>query len=226
MPAALALSRYMQLYPTIFQLFCGNFMQLTKTLSRILCIAGALVLAGCASSKIGDTTKPLMPPGYGLVATSVVFTNPTQPGFMKPRWFPYHFSFETVDGQYAWGTNYPEDAVSQSSIVRAMADDAKPDLVLTPVKPGKYRLFRAHVTENSDIDMKITSGPVIEVVAGQITYAGSFWMKYYAKFSKTGTLFPREMWFSLVNDYDRDVAELKSIDKRLESVVFTNGIAK
>jgi hypothetical protein len=209
-----------------FHLFRRNNMQQINVCRRILCITALLTLTACADTKIGDMSRPLMPPGYGLVASTVVFSNPTQPAGFKFGSLLYHFGFDDVDGKLdSWSTNLPQDATFKTKSSRAMEDDAPPDLLLTPVKPGKYQLKRVHVTEGgATIDLSPKNTQVIEVVAGQVTYIGVMWMTYFARFTPKGTLQPRYMEMKIVNDFERDINELKSLDNRLESVVIKNAL--
>lgn len=122
--------------------------------------------------------------------------------------------------------HYDQDPSFTSRIPRAKPDDTRPTLLLVPTKPGKYRLHRADVTEQGHTSMMLQNMPEIEVVAGQVTYIGSIWMTYESTFKGLGNLTPRYFRLSIVNDFDRDMKELKGLDPRLESVVITNALAK
>lgn len=204
-------------------------MQTNNAIRRIFIATIMLGLVACgAPVRIGDMSQPLMPPGHGLVATTVVFSNPTQPSFMKPNSFLFNFEFEATDGQsdsmsLALNGNDPS-FVSKNP--RAMADDTPPVLLLKAVKPGKYRLKRAAIIEEGQFNLWPTNSREIEVVAGQVTYIGSMLMKYESSFKGTGVRTPRYFVMSVVDDFDRDMSELKSLDKRLESLVVTNGVRK
>lgn len=202
----------------------------TNSVTRRIFISGiVLALAACsAPARIGDMSQPLMPPGHGLVATTVVFSNPTQPSFMKPNSFLFNFEFEATDGQsdsmsLALNGNDPS-FISKNP--RALADDTPPVLLLKPVKPGKYRLKRAAIIEEGQFNLWPTNSKEIEVVAGQVTYIGSMLMKYESSFKGTGVRTPRYFVMSVVDDFDRDMSELKALDKRLESLVVTNAVGK
>lgn len=196
---------------------------------RALIATIILSLTACAApARIGDTSRPLMAPGEGLIATTVVFSNPTQPSFMKPNMFLFGFEFTPTDGRTEIMRlgHYDQDPSFVSRNVRAKPDDTWPMLLLVPTKPGKYRLTRATVTEEGHFSISPRNMPEIEVVAGQVTYIGSIWMTYECSFKGIGARTPRYFSMSIVNDFERDMAELKSLDQRLESVVVKNALMK
>lgn len=196
---------------------------------RALIAAMLLSLAACADqARIGDTNRPLMPPGEGLIATTVVFSNPTQPSFMKPNGFLFGFEFTPTDGRTEIMRlgHYTQDPSFISKNARAKPDDTPPMLLLVPSKPGKYRLTRATVTEEGHYSISPHNTQEIEVVAGQVTYIGSIWMTYECAFRGLGVRTPRYFTLSVVNDFERDMKELKGLDKRLESVVVKNALAR
>jgi hypothetical protein len=202
-------------------------MHFYKAGRRALIAAILLSLAACAEPvRIGDASRPLMAPGEGLVAAAVVFSNPTQPSFMKPNRFLFSFEFVATDGRQddLWlGQNYPHFI---SKNVRAKPDDTPPVLLLVPAKPGKYRLKQADVIEEGRFFILPQNPPEIEVVAGQVTYIGSYLMTYECSFKGVGVRTPRYFRMGVVNDFERDMNELKGLDQRLESVVVTNALVK
>ena len=213
-------------------------MQVINIGRRILVSAILLSLAACATqTQIGDTTQPLMPEGSGLVAATVYFTNPTQPAGTKLR-FGFHLRYGPTDGQgETWILNTPDNRYFWSKDLRAQPDEDYAKLLLAVVKPGKYHLTQGDVTpmaSNRSFFLKeknITNAREFEVVAGQVTYIGSIQMSYATHFDLRankygGEFVPTYMNMSVKNDFDRDVRELKSLDKRLESVVFKNALQK
>jgi hypothetical protein len=212
-------------------------MQVINDGRRILISAILLSLAACATqTQIGDTTQPLMPEGSGLVAATVYFTNP-QPAATKLR-FGFHLRYGPTDGQgEEWMLNTPDNRYFWSKDLRAQPDEDYAKLLLAVVKPGKYHLTQGDVTpmaSNRSFFLKeknITNAREFEVVAGQVTYIGSIQMSYATQFDARdnkygGAFVPSYMNMSVKNDFDRDVRELKSLDKRLESVVFKNALQK
>ncbi|MFL6718413.1 MAG: hypothetical protein ACJ8G3_18840 [Burkholderiaceae bacterium] len=213
-------------------------MQVISVGRRLLVSAILLSLAACATqTQIGDTTQPLMPEGTGLVAATVYFTNPTQPTATKMR-FGFHLRYGPTDGKgEEWLLNRSDNRYFWSKDLRAQPDEDYAKLLLAVVKPGKYHLTQGDVTPMSSNrsfflkEKNITNAREFEVVAGQVTYIGSIQMSYATQFdirdNKYGGAFvPSYMNMSVKNDFDRDVRELKSLDKRLESVVFKNALQK
>lgn len=213
-------------------------MQVISVGRRILVSAILLGLTACATQpQIGDTTRPLMPEGTGLVAATVYFTNPTQPAGTKLR-FGFHFRYGPTDEKgETWILNTPDNRYFWSKDPRALPDEDYAKLLLAVVKPGKYHLTQGDVTpmaSNRSFFLKeknITNAREFEVVAGQVTYIGSLQMSYATTFDARdnkygGALVPSYMNMAVKNDFDRDMRELKSLDKRLESVVIRNSLQK
>lgn len=213
-------------------------MQVISVGRRILISAILLGLSACATqTQIGDTTQPLMPEGTGLVAATVYSMNPTQPGATKMR-FGVYLRYGPTDGKgEEWMLNRSDNRYFWSKDPRALPDEDYAKLLLAVVKPGKYRLTQGDVipmSSNRTFSLKeknITNAREFEVVAGQVTYIGSIQMSYATHFDLRankygGEFVPTYVNMSVKNDFDRDVKELKSLDKRLESVVFRNALPK
>jgi len=196
---------------------------------RLLVSTILLSLAACATQgPIGDISQPLMPPDSGLVAATVFFSNPVQDTVMKFPSFSFNFRFSPTDGQEGdWMLNSSQDRYFYSKDPRAKPDDAYPKLLLAAVKPGKYRMTRGEVSKEADFFLTPKKSKEFEVVAGQVTYIGSIEMFYTSRFEgKYSVLTPVSFQMIVKNDFDLDVRELKSLDKRLESVVIKNALAK
>lgn len=199
---------------------------------RILISAILLSLAACATqTQIGDTTQPLMPEGSGLVAATVYFTTP-QPAPTTLR-FGFYLHYSPTDGQgEKWILNGSDNnRYFWSKDLRALPEDGYPKLLLAVVKPGKYRLTQGYVIPMGSKksfylkEKNLTNAREFEAVAGQVTYIGSIQMSYGVQFEGNkygGEFAPTYMNMSVKNDFDRDVRELKGLDKRLEPVVFKN----
>lgn len=204
-------------------------MQVVNVSRRILFLAILLDLAACATQRpIGDTSQPLMPADSGLVAATVVFSNPVQDSVMKFPTFSFNFQFSSTDGQEShWMLNSPEDRYFYSRDPRAKPDDTYPKLLLASVKPGKYSMTDATVLQEARFYFKPKKAREFEVVAGQVTYIGSIVLSYTSRFEgKYSVLTPTHFQMVVKDDFDRDVRELKSLDQRLESVVIRNALAK
>jgi hypothetical protein len=204
-------------------------MKVIGVVRRSLILAFLLSLAACATQgKIGDPSEPLMPPDSGLVAATVFFSNSVQPAVMKFPSFSFWFRFSPTDGQEGqWTLNSPKDRYFYSKDPRALPDDSYPKLLLAAVKPGKYRMTRGEVSQEADFFLTPKKSKEFEVVAGQVTYIGSISMFYTSRFEgKSSALTPVSFQMVVKNDFDRDVRELKGLDKRLESVVIRNALEK
>lgn len=204
-------------------------MQVVDLGRRILFSAVLLNLAACATQRpIGDVSEPLMPSDSGLVAATVVFSNPVQDSVMKFSTFSFNFHFSPTDGQEGhWTLNSPEDRYFYSRDPRAKPDDTYPKLLLASVKPGKYRMTDATVLKEASFYFKPKKAREFEVVAGEVTYIGSIVLSYTSRFEgKYSVLTPTHFQMIVKNDFERDIRELKSLDKRLESVVIRNALAK
>ena len=126
--------------------------------------------------------------------------------------------------------NSPDNRYFYSKDPRALPDDGYPKLLLAEVKPGKYRMTQGDVSQTAEFAIKPKTSREFEVVAGQVTYIGSIHMSYATtydpRYKNGGALVPSYINMVVKNDFDRDVRELKSLDKRLESVVIKNALAK
>jgi hypothetical protein len=120
--------------------------------------------------------------------------------------------------------NSPNDRVFISKDPRALPDDVNPKLILAAVRPGRYRMTRAEVSHDAaDFNMTPKNSREFEVVAGQVTYLGSILLAYASRYEgKYSVLTPSYFQMVVKSDFERDVQELKSLDKRSESVVLTS----
>lgn len=78
--------------------------------------------------------------------------------------------------------NSPDDRIFYSKDPRALPDDAYPKLILAAVKPGKYRMTRADVSQEADFILTPKNSKEFEVIAGPVTYIGSISMFYTSRF--------------------------------------------
>lgn len=72
----------------------------------------------------------------------------------------------------------------------------------------------------------LRSAPEITVVAGQITYVGNFFIKYGTKYNNGDLVVRYAEVTGPNNEFDRDIAQLKLAEKRLENVAITNALAQ
>lgn len=192
-----------------------------------------LGLSACATEvMIGDQSVPVMGPGEGLIASSVVFQNPNSAANLKAghKSSAFTFTYEALDGDNKEVVLPLKEntAAIDSQSVRSVDDDGNPILMLTRAKPGKYRLRQAWINPypyKGVFALPVVDAPIIEVVAGQVTYAGS-----QRLFSRTrwvgGDLRVSDMWFKMENDFEIDINDIKKVEPRLRTVVIKNGLAR
>lgn len=201
---------------------------------RLALLPIALSVAGCTSPVlIGDQSKPLMPPGEGLVASSVVFQNKNAPDFMKFSHAValYGFTYEPVEGhggeQFTIGVGH-NTVKANSKNPRSKDDDGPPILMMLAAKPGTYRLRDVSISTypyKNSVTFGAGKLPHFEIKAGQVTYVGNMRLNYRTGWD-AGTLTPRSYYLTRVNDFDTDIAEMKGMEPRLLEVVVTNGLGK
>ena len=196
---------------------------------RVLLASALLTLAGCAQPvRIGDATQALMPPGTGLLATTVVVSNPRQPSFMKLRGTLFQFRYRPTDGKNKDDivVSSRGSAVLYSAVARAMKDDAAPVLLLTPAKPGKYRLSEASTDANGrSFRLHLPVTPEVEVTAGEVTYVGSMLLRYTTSW-KGPDLVANAFSLHIKDDFSGDLAELRAHDHRLRTVVAKSALGR
>lgn len=214
--------------------YFGEIMQRTQVLTRrYLALAVLASLAACTTKGvIGDQGALLMKPGHGLVANSVVFQNPNSGQNLKVghKITILHFTYESIDGEKRTllVSTGRDSAVIETSAPRSADDDGKPRLMLTSALPGKYRLRDLKVIPypfNHDFELVARAAPVIEVTAGQVTYAGSNRILTRTRWVG-GSLAPAMFVLETVDDFARDVAELKEVEPRLRALAIGNALAR
>ena len=194
-------------------------------------IACLFVLSACVTTKvIGDPNTPLMQPGHGLVANSVIFRNPNSAENFKfgHRSTLWHFNFESVDGnkknRFVIATG-EQSALAPGKAPRSVDDDGLPTLLLTQVKPGKYRLTDVFINPypyKNPFFVGAKNSQSFEVTEGQVTYVGSMLLLTRTRWVG-GTLTPAMFLLDMASDFETDIAELKVMEPRLSPVVIKNG---
>ena len=198
-------------------------------LSTVLLTLGAC--QGPPARHLGDTSVPLMQPGYGLVATTLVYRSrdfrteqPTHtPSYRKAVAF-----YATVPG--AGGTAFvvqPYGDTRASYVHRQRSEDSDRGFLifLTPAKPGKYVLDTLLVDgakEQHSVFPK--HPPPFEVVEGQVTYAGTVDLLTGME-KRYGLYAPVSMGVQVVDAYAYDVATIKEHEPRLKAITIRNGLA-
>ena len=204
-------------------------MGLQQTLRFMISAALVIAVGGCSSPKlIGAPNALLMGPSEGLVVGSLSYTTST-PNFMHYRFFHYVSDFESLDAQK---TDFSLGTIDRVQIHVFKAprnpEETAPVLMIFPAKAGRYRLKQ---TQFSGEDRHFTFWPdsstkEFEVISGQITYVGNTVAYYVAEFRGIGVLTPVALRPILRDEFEGDMAELRAVEKRLESVTAINMVTK
>jgi hypothetical protein len=207
-----------------------------SALSRALLLSAALLTLGACqgppSRRLGDTSVPLMQPGYGLVATTLVYRSrdlrseqPTDtPSYRKA----VEFYFPLPDTGGAAFVVHPYGETRATWVHRQRTEDSDRGFAvfLTPAKPGKYSLHQLLVDgEKQQQGVWPKAPPTFEVKEGQVTYAGSVHLMTRME-KRYGVYAPVDMGVLVIDDYAHDVATIKEQEPRLEAVAIKNGLAR
>jgi hypothetical protein len=200
-----------------------------RSIASIVLVA---TLAGCAApapALLGDTSRPLMAPGEGLVVGSVSFKT-LEPDFKRYRLL-YTASYIPSNEVKGLMSNYAFSIGNGSKESRSLdtaryPNETAPVLMLMPVKAGKYKLARVGVLGEGTTSFFPKDPREVEVIAGQVTYVGSDVIEYRTSYKGLGVLTPSVSAPLTRNDFARDMADLKTLDKRLESIPATNALVK
>lgn len=205
---------------------------LARHLLISITVLGLGACAGPPAKRLGDTSTPLMTPGHGLVATTWVYRSrtlatgaPTN-GFSARRVVAFYDP--KPNGGGAAFVVQPFGTTLASFVAKRRFDDADPGFAvfLTPAKPGKYALQSLLVNDAKEqVGVWPKDSPTFEVVAGQVTYAGSLHLMTRMEQS-LGVYVARDMSVQVVDDYALDAAELRALEPRLGTAVMKNGLAK
>ncbi|MYM24496.1 hypothetical protein GTP46_17775 [Duganella sp. FT135W] len=197
------------------------------------CAAGvfaAIVLSGCASVKnrTGDA-EPLAASGTGYVFASVMARNESSDPELKL-------------GQIALVNAFFHPVDEPKKVEFVVMNDLNPDMkraklesgggfrtfVLLAVKPGKYKLGKvigSMTAYRKEISREMVDMPEIEVREGQVSYVGS--VRIITGVGKGwlfGQALPASAGISVVDDYAQDLMAIKTLDTRLNTFKFSNGL--
>lgn len=205
---------------------------LMQSVSPIATAALLFILVGCAApapAPIGDASRPLMAPGEGLIASSVTFKT-RNPDFLRYG-FLYTANYVPADQPkesnkgYAFSTGKNSAPSHQLDKAREPNEQA-PMVMLLAVKAGKYKAERIGVLGEVSHAFWPTNPRVIEVIPGQVTYVGATVIEYTASYKGIGVLTHNVHPPLTRNDFERDMADLRVLDKRLVSVPAINALSK
>lgn len=202
-------------------------------LARSLLLSTVLLgLAACESGaphRLGDANIPLMKPGYGLVATTVVQRNRLhsndQPTAMATSGITF-VHFDAVAG--STGSSFAVFPGGQTTFAgyvdptRPKSDRGFPTF-LKQVKPGKYRLSSMTVgMPNNPEIVGPKEEPEIEVVEGQVTYAGRVQMTTWWTERGSGYV-PVKRTMEVVDEFAKDMPAIQGREPRLATLQLRNG---
>jgi hypothetical protein len=203
---------------------------------RSLLLSAALLTLGACQGpparRLGDTGVPLMQPGYGLVATTLVYRSRVLGSDLPTNAASYRKAVAFYDpAPGAGGAGFlvqPFGETRMSYVHRQRTEDADRGFLvfLTPARPGRYYLHQLLVDgakEQHGVWPK--APPAFEVTEGQVTYAGS--VQLLTRMEKRyGVYAPVDMHVQVMDDYAHDVATIKAEEPRLEAIAIRNGLAR
>jgi hypothetical protein len=174
-----------------------------------------LGLGGCETGgparRLDDTSVPLMKPGYGLVATTLIersrLHSTDQPVSVATAGESVAF-YDTVRGSGGSAFVVHPRGETRASLVNPN-QPGKADrgylAFLTPVKPGKYHLNQLMVgVPGNQQGVGPKDEPVFEVVEGEVTYAGS--MQMLSRVERHGSGYvPVRRTVEVVDEYAKDI---------------------
>jgi hypothetical protein len=209
-------------------------MHLKPSPGAISTAAILLVLIGCAAPRpsappVGDPSRPLMAAGEGLVAASLTFKT-QEPDYKRYR-LVYTANYVPADQPKGGGKGYAFSMGTLSGPSQYLdkarePNETVPMVMLLPVKAGKYKVERIGVLGETTHAFWPTHPKEIEVIAGRVTYVGAAVIEYTTSYKGAGVLTPSVKAPQTRNDFERDMADLKVLEKRLESVPATNALTQ
>lgn len=199
--------------------------------ARLFAIGALVMLSACAAidplaTPIGDPQRPLMAPGEGAIANSLAYLMPIHE-FAQLGPLITDIQLQVLDGGrrslgFGNGRGVPKLVAKLPHAKNA----TPPYIFIHSLKPGKYRLneivIGASYTNMQNFGLR--NAPEITVVAGQITYVGSFFIEYDTKFNKGDLVIRYAKLAGPNNEFERDMGQLKLAEKRLEHVVISNAL--
>lgn len=207
---------------------------LVRSLSLSVVVLGLTACeTGGPARRLDDTSVPLMKPGYGLVATTLIertrLNKTDQPVAVATAGTTVAF-YGPVRGSDGSAFVVQPRGETRASWVNPN-QPGKADrgymAFLTPVKPGKYyldTLLVGPMSHQESVHPK-KEEPVFEVREGQVTYAGSVQMLTLAEPSRGGYE-PVRRTVEVVDEYAQDMALIKAQEPRLSTVTIRNGVAR
>jgi len=209
-----------------------------STFARSLALSTVvLCLSACETGgparRLDDTSVPLMKPGYGLVATTLIersrLYRTDQPIAVMSvgTTMAFYSPVRGSDGSAFVVQPRGETRASWVNPDQPGKADRGYMAFLTPVKPGKYylnTLLVGPMSHQESVRPK-KEEPVFEVREGEVTYAGSVQMLTLAELSRGGYE-PVRKSVEVVDEYAKDMALIRAKEPRLSTVTIRNGLAR
>jgi len=206
---------------------------MVATIRRLIFLFGLAVVGACETidplaTPIGDPRRPLMAQGEGAIANSLEYVMPVQP-FAQLGPLITDIQLQIMDGgRRSLGFGNGRGVSKLVAKLPHEANATPPYIFLHSLKPGKYRLneivMGASYTNMQHYNLR--NAPEITVVAGQVTYVGNFFIKYGTKYNNGDLVVRYAEVAGPNNEFERDTAQLKLVEKRLKNVVITNALVR
>lgn len=194
-------------------------------LKAAMCLVLA-VLTGCASSNKLVQPDPLPRGGTGYVAATLVARNESyDPKLHMKDVAMVSAAFHAVDNPKSIAFWLSQGSVFMDPRLVLPEPDGQRILVLTEVKPGKYKMGALQGSfpgRNKTVAIEAIDPPVIEVREGEVTYAGSLQLINLVGENLLGMAVPGSARMVVKNEYRTDVSAIKVADPRVKDMVFTD----
>jgi hypothetical protein len=206
---------------------------LARSLSLSAILLGLVACeAGGPPRRLDDASVPLMTPGYGLVATTLIqsyrLDSNDQPVAVGTSGVTIaHYA--PVSGSDGAAFVVQNGGRTRASIVYPAGRAGRGYLgFLTPVKPGKYQLRQLQVGTQDNLQSVFPkNAPVFEVAEGQVTYAGSMRMQTrVAPGRRAGGYETVRRSVEVVDEYTQELPAIQAKEPRLSTVTVKNGLAR
>ncbi|MGB9108015.1 MAG: hypothetical protein WCC39_04945 [Telluria sp.] len=202
-----------------------------------MCMTTLMVaLAGCASrnSVLGEAGELKPESGVGYVAATLVYRIDSADPSIELVGFPsiaaaFHAPGNAGKPAFSINTFTTMNRMGLWTEPRAALEEPRGRrvLALVQVPAGRYQLGRIDSTYTlylRQVALNMTDPPVIEVRAGQVTYAGSIQLRVRTGKDRFGHAVPVSATLHLVDDAAGDIAAMKKVDVRLAPLAVVDGL--
>jgi hypothetical protein len=193
-------------------------------------------LGGCASrnSVLGEAGELKPASGTGYVAATLVYRIASADPAIELFGFPsiaaaFHVPGEAGKPAFSINTFTTMNRMGLWTEPRAALEEPRGRrvLALVQVPVGRYQLRRIESTYAvymRQVALDMTKSPVIEVRAGQVTYAGSIQLLVRTGMDSFGHAVPLAATLHLADDAAGDIAAMKKVDGRLAQLAVVDGL--